>query len=156
VRSAPYPTEWGPGWVCWDPTGIVHIDLPGAVRPAADNHTIPPEVSALCASLEAYFAGIGELPPAPGLVARAATTPMRAAVYRIVSAIVTGTTMTYTEVAAAAGRPGAARAVGAAMAANPFAPVIPCHRVVGSDGSLRGYRGGVAMKQRLLAMEGSP
>jgi methylated-DNA-[protein]-cysteine S-methyltransferase len=56
-------------------------------------------------------------------------------------------------VAEAAGRPGAARVVGAAMAANPFAPVIPCHRVVGSDGTLRGYGGGLEMKQAMLDME---
>ena len=61
--------------------------------------------------------------------------------------------MTYAEVAAEAGRPGAARAVGTAMAANRFAPVIPCHRVVGSDGSLRGYGGGLEMKRSLLAVE---
>jgi O-6-methylguanine DNA methyltransferase len=61
--------------------------------------------------------------------------------------------MTYAAVAAAVGRPGAARAVGAAMAANRFAPMIPCHRVVGSDGSLRGYAGGVEMKRYLITLE---
>jgi len=72
-----------------------------------------------------------------------------------VASIPRGATMTYATVAAAVGRPGAARAVGAAMAANRFAPVIPCHRVVGSDGTLRGYAGGLEMKLRMLVMEGA-
>ena len=61
--------------------------------------------------------------------------------------------MTYADVAALVGRPRAARAVGAAMAKNRFAPMIPCHRVIGTDGSLRGYAGGIEMKRRLLDME---
>ncbi len=80
-------------------------------------------------------------------------TDFETTVYRIVAAIPAGATMTYAEVADQAGRPGAARAVGAAMAKNRFAPMIPCHRVVGSDGSLRGYAGGLDMKRQLLAME---
>jgi O-6-methylguanine DNA methyltransferase len=62
--------------------------------------------------------------------------------------------MTYSERAGAVGRPKAARAVGQAMANNPFALVIPCHRVVGSDHSLHGFGGGLAMKEWLLAQEG--
>jgi len=61
--------------------------------------------------------------------------------------------MTYAAVASQVGHPGAARAIGAAMAKNRFAPMIPCHRVVGTDGSLRGYAGGLAMKRHLLEVE---
>ncbi|HEX3997082.1 MAG TPA: methylated-DNA--[protein]-cysteine S-methyltransferase [Pirellulales bacterium] len=66
-----------------------------------------------------------------------------------------GETRTYAELAAAAGRPGAARAVGRAMATNPIPLVIPCHRVVGSAGELRGFSaiGGLDAKRRLLALE---
>jgi methylated-DNA-[protein]-cysteine S-methyltransferase len=66
-----------------------------------------------------------------------------------------GHTMTYADLAARAGFPGAARAVGRAMASNRVPLVIPCHRVIGADGSLRGFSGsgGVRMKRRLLALE---
>jgi len=74
-------------------------------------------------------------------------------VYRAVTAIPPGNTMTYADVASQVGHPGAARAIGAAMAKNRFAPMIPCHRVVGTDGSLRGYAGGIAMKRHLLEVE---
>jgi methylated-DNA-[protein]-cysteine S-methyltransferase len=65
-----------------------------------------------------------------------------------------GQVMTYSELAEAAGFPDAARAVGQVMAKNPFALLIPCHRVVGSDRSLHGYGGGLDMKEWLLAREG--
>lgn len=65
-----------------------------------------------------------------------------------------GQVMTYSELARAAGRPRAARAVGQVMAGNRFALLIPCHRVVGSDYSLHGFGGGLAMKEWLLAQEG--
>ena len=66
-----------------------------------------------------------------------------------------GETVTYGELARRAGAPGAARAVGQAMGHNPFAPIVPCHRVVAADGSLGGFSaaGGAATKQRLLAIE---
>lgn len=68
-----------------------------------------------------------------------------------------GQVRTYGWVARAIGRPGAARAVGRALAANPFAPTVPCHRVVGADGSMTGFSapGGVAAKLRLLEKEGA-
>jgi len=64
-----------------------------------------------------------------------------------------GETCSYGEIAAAVGRPKAARAVGAAMAQNPLWLIVPCHRVCGADGSLTGYAGGLPLKQRLLQME---
>jgi len=64
-----------------------------------------------------------------------------------------GHTETYTQVAAATGRPAAVRAVGTACATNPLPLVVPCHRVLRSDGSAGGYLGGVAVKQALLALE---
>jgi methylated-DNA-[protein]-cysteine S-methyltransferase len=65
-----------------------------------------------------------------------------------------GQVMTYSELAGAVGRPTAARAVGQVMANNPFALLIPCHRVVGSDYLLHGFGGGLDMKEWLLAQEG--
>ena len=75
-------------------------------------------------------------------------------VWRHLQAIPYGETRTYAEVATAIGKPTATRAVARACATNPVALLIPCHRVVGTDGSLRGYRWGVARKQKLLAQEG--
>lgn len=64
-----------------------------------------------------------------------------------------GETWTYTQLAARAGRPAAMRAAGSANGRNPFSIVVPCHRVIGNDGSLTGYAGGLAVKEWLLAHE---
>jgi methylated-DNA-[protein]-cysteine S-methyltransferase len=73
-------------------------------------------------------------------------------IYALVQAIARGETMTYCQVAERAGRPGAARAVGRAMATNPFAILVPCHRVVAKKG-LGGYLWGSEMKEKLLRLE---
>jgi methylated-DNA-[protein]-cysteine S-methyltransferase len=65
-----------------------------------------------------------------------------------------GETVSYGELAVMAGRPGAARPVGSAMASNPIAVVIPCHRVLAAGGRIGGYGGGLAMKRALLELEG--
>ena len=73
-------------------------------------------------------------------------------IYAIVREIPRGRTLTYGEVAALSGRPRAARAVGRAMACNPFVILVPCHRVVACCG-LGGFAGGLALKEKLLALE---
>jgi O-6-methylguanine DNA methyltransferase len=80
-------------------------------------------------------------------------TPFQLAVWQATRAIPRGQTRSYKQIAEAVGRPGASRAVGAAMAANPVTIIIPCHRVVASDGGLCGFGGGLPLKQRLLALE---
>lgn len=82
------------------------------------------------------------------------TTAFRAKVYEITRKIPYGKTLSYSEVAVKAGSPNAARAVGAAMAANPLPLIIPCHRVVGSNGKLTGFTGGLKIKEMLLELEG--
>ena len=82
-------------------------------------------------------------------------TPFQLAVWRELCAIPRGTTRSYGEIARKLGRPDASRAVGHANGANPVALIIPCHRVIGSNGTLTGYRWGVGIKQRLLAAEGA-
>ena len=77
------------------------------------------------------------------------------AVWERLRAIPFGATTTYGKIAAALGLPGEARAVGAAVGSNPIAVLVPCHRVVGADGSLRGFAWGPGLKRRLLAHEGS-
>jgi O-6-methylguanine DNA methyltransferase len=82
--------------------------------------------------------------------------PFNKKVYRFLLQVPAGEMMTYGEVAAAVGSPGAARAVGSAMKNNPIPPLVPCHRVVGSNGKLVGYSaaGGLKLKQSLLKIEG--
>ncbi len=82
-------------------------------------------------------------------------TPFQSSVLLACAKIPKGQTRTYSDIAKAIGRPKAARAVGSALAKNPLAPMIPCHRVVRSDGSLGGYsgKGGLKTKQLLLKKE---
>lgn len=80
-------------------------------------------------------------------------TAFQARVWTSLRSIPCGRTRTYADLARSVGRPGAVRAVARACASNPVALVIPCHRVVGSDGALRGYRWGVRRKKALLALE---
>jgi O-6-methylguanine DNA methyltransferase len=80
-------------------------------------------------------------------------TAFQTEVWKAVARIPPGTTRTYGDIAASIGRPRAVRAVGAAQAANPVPIVIPCHRVVGTDGNLTGYAGGLDVKQWLLEHE---
>jgi O-6-methylguanine DNA methyltransferase len=82
-------------------------------------------------------------------------TPFQRAVWDALLEIPYGETRSYLQIARAVGRPRAVRAVGAANGANPVSLVVPCHRVIGSDGRLAGYGGGADVKARLLAMERS-
>ncbi len=103
------------------------------------------------AQLAEYFAGRRtrfDLPLQPE------GTPFQQSVWRALSKVPFGRTSTYGALAAAIGRPTAARAVGAAAGANPLAIVVPCHRIIGADGTLTGYAGGLARKTKLLALEG--
>ncbi len=106
------------------------------------------------AALDAHLAGdpdaTASLP-----VAFHSGSPFQRRAWAALRTIPPGSTVTYGALAARIGRPGAARAVGAAVARNPVAVVVPCHRVVGADGSLTGYAGGLAAKRLLLAIEGA-
>jgi methylated-DNA-[protein]-cysteine S-methyltransferase len=82
-------------------------------------------------------------------------TPFQRRVWEELVRIPYGETLTYTELARRAGRPSAIRAAGAANGRNPISIVIPCHRVLGKDGSLTGYGGGLSRKETLLELEGA-
>ena len=100
--------------------------------------------------LDAYFAAQPlsvDLPLAPR------GTPFQRTVWQQIARIPRGETITYAELARRSGNGAALRAAGAATGRNPISLVIPCHRVVGSDGSLTGYAGGLERKRRLLALE---
>ncbi|EIT83742.1 O6-methylguanine-DNA methyltransferase [Fictibacillus macauensis ZFHKF-1] len=80
-------------------------------------------------------------------------TPFQKAVWKAVWAIPFGQTVTYSELAQKLQKPSAVRAIGRAVGANPLLITVPCHRVIGKNGSLTGYRGGLDMKTKLLALE---
>ena len=82
-------------------------------------------------------------------------TPFQSRVWQALLAIPSGETRTYGAIARAAGEPAAVRAAGAAIGRNPISVIVPCHRVIGADGSLTGYAGGLDRKRRLLALEAS-
>jgi methylated-DNA-[protein]-cysteine S-methyltransferase len=100
--------------------------------------------------LAEYFAGRRTRFDLP-LAARG--TPFQQAVWRALLAVPFGGTSTYGAIAAAIRRPSAVRAVGSAIGANPIGIIVPCHRVIGRDGSLTGYAGGLERKAKLLALE---
>ena len=83
-------------------------------------------------------------------------TPFQLETWRALVAIPYGTTLSYAELARRIGRPAAVRAVGAANGANPLPIVVPCHRVIGKNGSLTGFGGGLPAKRALLELEGAP
>jgi methylated-DNA-[protein]-cysteine S-methyltransferase len=100
--------------------------------------------------LKAYFAG--ELREFDLLLAPHGT-DFRRRVWAALDTIPYGSTVTYRELSEAAGSPGAVRAVGGAVGANPLLVIRPCHRVIGADGSLTGYAAGLDRKRALLALE---
>jgi methylated-DNA-[protein]-cysteine S-methyltransferase len=116
--------------------------------------TADPILGEAARQLSAYFSGDlrgFDLP------LRLRGTPFQISVWQALREIPYGRAISYGELASAIDRPGAARAVGRANAQNPLAIVVPCHRVIGADGDLTGYAGGLGVKAALLALEaGSP
>ncbi|MDD1748593.1 MAG: MGMT family protein [Methanothrix sp.] len=111
---------------------------------------MPEERSELAEEIAAYLEEGAPCPEAK--LDLSGCTPFQKEIYVAVQAIPRGKTMTYGQVAEHAGHPGAARAVGRAMATNPFAILVPCHRVVAKSG-LGGYLWGKEMKEKLLRLE---
>jgi methylated-DNA-[protein]-cysteine S-methyltransferase len=153
-------------------TYYTQIDSPiGPLLIAGDNHSLcriefiksrrahPPDpgwredarpLEPAIRQLRAYFAGeleVFELPLAP------LGTPFQQNVWRRLSDIPYGETISYGELARRIGNPKASRAVGLANGSNPIPIIIPCHRVIGSNGKLTGYGGGLPIKEKLLALE---
>lgn len=119
----------------------------GGAHPAAGA-----DPSGACTRLAAYFDG--DLAAIDALPADGGGTPFQARVWHALRAIPAGETRSYAGLAASLGMPTAVRAVARANALNPIAIVVPCHRVLGSDGGLRGYAGGLERKRWLLRHEG--
>ena len=172
--AAPYQTVWGDGWVYVRDGRLVGVELPGegqidraggspggpaggragggAAEPgAADSDAL----TFWARELEAYFAGARTTWTA----AEVPLEDMRLgvferAVYEALLAVPAGETVSYGELAEMAGYPRAARAVGNAMAENPIPVVVPCHRVIRSDGTMGRYGNDPRWKERLLVHEG--
>jgi methylated-DNA-[protein]-cysteine S-methyltransferase len=123
---------------------------PGPAGPAGGWVHDPTGFEAAVAQLDAYFAGRSDRFDLP---LGAGGTAFERQVWQALAEIPYGTTATYGELAARIGRPGAARAVGAAAGRNPLLVVVPCHRLVGADGALTGYRAGIDRKRWLLDHE---
>jgi methylated-DNA-[protein]-cysteine S-methyltransferase len=105
-------------------------------------------------ALKRYFAG--EPAAVDGLAVAARGTPFQMRVWQQLRRIPPGRTASYSDIAQAIGRPSAVRAVGLANGRNPVSIIVPCHRIIGRDGSLTGYGGGLAIKAWLLRHEGVP
>ncbi len=138
-------TPFGSLFPTWDAdgalTGLRFRDTGGGGE--GDAAALREQLAEYCAGERRTF----DLPLAP------AGTPWQRAVWEALLAIPYGETITYTELAARAGRPAAVRAAGAANGRNPIAILVPCHRVVGTGGGLTGYAGGLDAKAWLLAHE---
>lgn len=134
------PRESGKGFRGW-----IARTIPGA-EPA----DWLPDLDKTRRELEEYFAGQRT---SFGLPLDLRGTDFQRRVWLALAAIPFGETCTYADLARAIGHPGAVRAVGSANGANPVPIVLPCHRVIRSDGGLGGYGGGVELKRRLLALE---
>ncbi len=144
----------GPLLLSGDARGLAHLCFQAGKTPRQpESYWVldPRPFREVTAQLAAYFAG--ELRRFSLTLALEGSLFQRQ-VWRELVAVPYGTTVSYGELAERLGKPGAARAVGAAVGANPVAIVVPCHRVLGRHGALTGYSGGVAIKEFLLRREG--
>ena len=146
-------TELGALLVASDEEGLRQIQFQNGNRsqaPAKDWKKDPDSLKEEISQLKAYFAG--ELREFDLRLAPQGT-PFQLLVWRALAAIPYGETISYGELAKRVGKPSAARAVGAANGRNPLPIVLPCHRVIGRNGSLVGYGGGLHRKKALLEAE---
>ena len=143
----------GPLLLVADDSGLRRIDFVNGRTPAAADpqwHDDAEPLRETIRQLRAYFAGELE---AFDLTLAPAGTPFQRTVWNRLCEIPFGETISYGELARRIGNPNASRAVGLANGSNPIPIVIPCHRVIGSNGKLTGYGGGLPIKEKLLALE---
>lgn len=157
MRRHRFPTALGDCAMTWNDTGLLGFTLPGGDLPATTAETPPPWLTALIIRVQQHLAGkLQTFSDAP--YAFANVTDFERRVYELSLAIPPGETRSYGELAAALSLPpGGARAVAAALGANPWPLLVPCHRIVGADGCMTGFSGpgGIRTKTRLLALEGA-
>lgn len=161
-----FGTAIGPCGVAWGDRGIVGVQLPEARAaetrprlldrfPDAADESPPPAVRRAIEGIGALL-DRGDADLSEVALDMDGVSPFHRRVYEVTRTIPPGETLSYGDVAAEAGSPGAARAVGQALGRNPFAIVVPCHRVVAAGGRVGGFSatGGVSIKRRMLAIEG--
>lgn len=155
-------TAWGWVGIASSPSGLLALTLPEPTQERALKPLLErwggqphddPRLGGLKRKLQQYFDGQRVL--FDEALDLSGATAFQRRVWLAVRGIPYGETRSYGQIAHQAGSPGAARAIGRAMAANPVPIVVPCHRVIGSDGNLRGFGGGLDLKRRLLEMEGA-
>jgi AraC family transcriptional regulator of adaptative response/methylated-DNA-[protein]-cysteine methyltransferase len=161
IRFATAPCQLGLLLVAATERGVCSVmlgDEPAALEQSLRQQfsaaKVLPDPSAMAEQVKTILAAMSDHPAATGeipLDVRA--TAFQARVWQALRQIPRGQTRSYAEVARAVGQPSAVRAVARACATNPVAIAVPCHRVIGSDGSLTGYRWGTERKKKLLAME---
>lgn len=154
-----FDTRFGGMAVAWEAEAsgprVVRIHLPGATT-GSDGMSLgaaPPAIAELIEQLQAFLDGeavVFDL----GVLTLERCGDFQRRVLLAEAAIPRGWVSTYGRIAAHVGAPGAARAVGSALARNPFPVVVPCHRALRASGALGGYQGGLAMKRALLSAEG--
>lgn len=154
--SAVLSSPLGPLFLCCDEAGLTRLEFAPERMPVPSTAELSPILQQTARWLEVYWSGRdpGPLPPL-----HLQGTPFQLAVWELLRAIPYGRTTTYgalaRQLAAQTGRPRmSAQAVGGAVGRNPAAILIPCHRVLGADGSLTGYAYGLEVKRSLLALEG--
>ncbi len=164
-----FPTAIGECGIAWGPQGVLSVQLPEADAPRTRRRLLKglpplPEVAEPPAGVRSAIEGVQALLAGrtrSGLreivLDMSRLTPFQREVYALVRAIPPGQTRTYGEIARELGDPGLARAIGQAMGHNPFAPVVPCHRVLAAGNRPGGFSalGGAHTKLRMLAIEGS-
>ena len=153
IRYDMLPTSCGELLVAINAHGLVHVDFVAGLRALPDMSGWQQDGEALApylAEFDAYFTGRLQRFTLP-LAAHG--TAFQQAVWQALRDIPYGETRSYSEIARAIGKPSASRAVGAANGRNPLSIIVPCHRVIGQNGSLTGYAGGLPIKQQLLALE---
>lgn len=161
MHSSYFMTSYGFGSVFADDRGVTKVEIPDLSRLETAYHAPPPEFEPseitvhAAQMLQRYFKGdridFGDIP-----VVLDDLTRFRQDVLKVIRNLAYGEVLSYGQVAHECGSPHAARAVGGALATNPIPVIIPCHRVVASDGRLTGYSapGGEITKRVLLVMEG--
>jgi methylated-DNA-[protein]-cysteine S-methyltransferase len=162
-----FDTPLGTCAIAWGPGGVVGVQLPEADAmatrsrmqrrfPRLPEALPPPEAAAAVGAIQALLRG--ERVDLQGIRLDMAGVPeFHQRAYALARTLAVGETLTYGEMARRLGEPGAARAVGQAMGSNPFAPVVPCHRVLAAGGRSGGFSapGGALTKLRMLAIEGA-
>ena len=155
IRYDILSTHCGDLLIAINERGLVHVDFVAGLRALPDMSGWQQDGEALApylAEFEAYFAGRLQRFTLP-LAASGAE--FQQAVWQALCDIPYGETRSYGDIARAIGKPNAMRAVGAANGRNPLSIIVPCHRVIGQNGSLTGYAGGLEIKKALLALEES-